>query len=538
MPEKRLNLDQVPLGSGSGGAGGSFTLVTSEAVSAGGGSHVEPTTTYSPVPGTSVGFTLNIDSEVFFEGFGSCISQGATELHNCQIGLRIDGAVLHDGQAFVRGQIAAPQGFKDLAGLKVSRAAALLAGAHTAELVIRKADPAGPPVPAELATSALYPAVLTAVRIDPIAAVGSLTKQEAINQSGGNFSTVSLTFVPIPSTLVTITLNSPQTVLLAAMVTKQSLFFAAENFGIRVTSPGPSVVDLAGVQHFSGNAGHSLDNGQTVVRAISLPAGIHTAEIVLKNIAGASGPALVSLDAVKPAILTAIYTNPEEIVKITSDLPTEVNPGDAGAVGISTEAARADHEHQAQGDVPVDTAKANVEGNSTFFARANHEHRTILEVEDGGVLTGSRPIINLIGATVVDDGGNDRVNITIPTPPTVVETVKWHVSGNLAIGTKLEGTWVAGRAGTITRVTFHRETAGGTGGSTIVDVHKQGVTIFTTQGNRPTITQASGSDQIDAHTDMDITSFAQDDKFTFDIDQIETGTAPVDGTLTMEVTYP
>jgi hypothetical protein len=70
-----------------------------------------------------------------------------------------------------------------------------------------------------------------------------------------------------------------------------------------------------------------------------------------------------------------------------------------------------------------------------------------------------------------------------------------------------------------------------TGSSVIVDVNKNGTTIFTTQGNRPTIA-ASGftSGKI---TNMNVTSLAAGDYITVDIDQIGSTVAGSD--LTVQV---
>ena len=57
-----------------------------------------------------------------------------------------------------------------------------------------------------------------------------------------------------------------------------------------------------------------------------------------------------------------------------------------------------------------------------------------------------------------------------------------------------------------------------------------------TQGNRPTVTAAGGADQIDATTDFDVTTFAQDDRIEVDVDQVETGN-PQDVTVIIEVQY-
>ena len=117
----------------------------------------------------------------------------------------------------------------------------------------------------------------------------------------------------------------------------------------------------------------------------------------------------------------------------------------------------------------------------------------------------------------------------------IVDTYRWVVNGKPAATTKIDGAWIVPRAGTITRITLYRRTAGSSG-STIVDVHKNGTTVYTTQGNRPTVTQAGGDDQTDATTDMDVTAVAQDDRLEVDIDQVEAGN-PQDISIIMEVEY-
>jgi hypothetical protein len=82
---------------------------------------------------------------------------------------------------------------------------------------------------------------------------------------------------------------------------------------------------------------------------------------------------------------------------------------------------------------------------------------------------------------------------------------------------------------------LYRRTAGSSG-STIVDVNKNGTTLYTTQANRPTVTSGGGADAIDATTDYDVTTFAQDDRIEVDVDSVEGGN-PQDVTVIIEVQY-
>lgn len=65
-----------------------------------------------------------------------------------------------------------------------------------------------------------------------------------------------------------------------------------------------------------------------------------------------------------------------------------------------------------------------------------------------------------------------------------------------------------------------------TGQSILVDVNKNGTTIFTTQANRPAI--AAGANAETATTAPDVTALAAGDYLTVDVDQVGSGTAGAD----------
>jgi len=116
-----------------------------------------------------------------------------------------------------------------------------------------------------------------------------------------------------------------------------------------------------------------------------------------------------------------------------------------------------------------------------------------------------------------------------------VDTYRWVVNGKPAVANGVDNAWIAPRAGTITRITLYRRTAGSSG-STIVDVDLNGTTVYTTQGNRPTVTQAAGNNAIDATTDMDVTAVAQDDRLEVNVDAVEAGN-PQDISVILEIEY-
>lgn len=73
-----------------------------------------------------------------------------------------------------------------------------------------------------------------------------------------------------------------------------------------------------------------------------------------------------------------------------------------------------------------------------------------------------------------------------------------------------------------------------TGAALIVDVNKNGTTIYTTQGNRPTI--ADGANAGGPGTAPDVTSLAAGDYLTVDIDQVGSTVAGSDLTVSVIVT--
>ena len=111
----------------------------------------------------------------------------------------------------------------------------------------------------------------------------------------------------------------------------------------------------------------------------------------------------------------------------------------------------------------------------------------------------------------------------------IFNTLTFAVVGTLVAGVDKAPTIVAPHALTIVKVKVVVKTAP-TGASLIVDVNKAGTTIFTTQGNRPTI--AAGDTQADSGV-PDVTALAEGDKITIDVDQVGSTVAGAD--LTVEV---
>jgi len=128
-----------------------------------------------------------------------------------------------------------------------------------------------------------------------------------------------------------------------------------------------------------------------------------------------------------------------------------------------------------------------------------------------------------------DLDSNAKVPTTRMPTAKIKTTLSFAVVDTLTTGTDKAPTLLAPCTLTITKVKLVVKTAP-TGQAIIVDVNKNGTTIFTTQANRPQI--AAGETSGDSGT-PDVTSLAEGDKVTIDIDQIGSGTAGAD--LTVEV---
>jgi len=91
--------------------------------------------------------------------------------------------------------------------------------------------------------------------------------------------------------------------------------------------------------------------------------------------------------------------------------------------------------------------------------------------------------------------------------------------GNAYVGTFQAG-WLAKHEYTIGKVYLYAETAP-SGADLIVDVNKNGTTIFTTQANRPKISDGNNSGSSGT---PDVTSLSDGDRLSFDVDQVGSST--------------
>lgn len=112
-------------------------------------------------------------------------------------------------------------------------------------------------------------------------------------------------------------------------------------------------------------------------------------------------------------------------------------------------------------------------------------------------------------------------------PITIWKTAVFCIPGDLEAGTQVAPSILADAPLTIDRVYVYVQTAP-TGSSIIVDVNKNGTTIFTNQANRP---QIPAGEHEDESGPPDVTALAKNDRLDVDVDQVGSSTPGADLTV-------
>lgn len=123
--------------------------------------------------------------------------------------------------------------------------------------------------------------------------------------------------------------------------------------------------------------------------------------------------------------------------------------------------------------------------------------------------------------------------LALATPLQADETIHFFIAGAQTTGTK-KAAMLIGRAGTIVDVRAYLDTAP-TGATFIVDVNKNGTTLFTTQSVRPTIAISGNASTT---TLPAVTTVAAGDRLTVDIDQIGSTVAGSDLYVSITIKHP
>jgi len=111
-----------------------------------------------------------------------------------------------------------------------------------------------------------------------------------------------------------------------------------------------------------------------------------------------------------------------------------------------------------------------------------------------------------------------------------------HVDGALVVTAGVGEAYVSPSTAEIVAVYLHCGTQG-TAGSTIVDVNKNGVTIFTVQANRSTLAW-NDADGVAKSGTPDVVDLAEGDILTVDIDQVATGAADMTVVIALKASAP
>jgi hypothetical protein len=110
-------------------------------------------------------------------------------------------------------------------------------------------------------------------------------------------------------------------------------------------------------------------------------------------------------------------------------------------------------------------------------------------------------------------------------------TVMWASNGSVTVGTDVASTFIVPFSATLIKAYAYAGTAP-TGANLIVDINKNGTTIWTTQANRLTI---NAGDSSASQTAFDVTSLTEFDRLSLDIDQVGSIIPGSDLTITLKV---
>jgi hypothetical protein len=153
-----------------------------------------------------------------------------------------------------------------------------------------------------------------------------------------------------------------------------------------------------------------------------------------------------------------------------------------------------------------------------------------------GTTGGTTPTITLNGTVTAATPANGSNTTTVATTAFVqsaaANILPYQRQGTLAVAAGVTR-FRFPVAVTIVGISMACNTAP-TGAAILTDINKNGTTIFTTQGNRPTIAVSAFNTAAEV-TNMDVTAFAAGDYLTVDIDQIGSTVAGAD--LTVAIRY-
>lgn len=249
----------------------------------------------------------------------------------------------------------------------------------------------------------------------------------------------------------------------------------------------------------------------------------HNSDGTLKNVA-------------RPSDVTAKYTKPSDGIPkadLANDVQAALDLAGSGGVADATTVSKGIV--QLAGDLAGTATAPTVPGLaskvSTSDARLSDQRTpTDGSVTDAKVTAGGLSQSKVTGLPATLTGLRTDVDAVTSNFNAYKPTVQWVFSMNGPIGVRVGGLRLRnpGRSITISKVYIDLGTAP-VGANAIVDVNKNGVTMFTTQANRPTVLDGSNA----GNATPDVTSFNNGDYITVDIDQIGSTTSGSDLTVSI-----
>lgn len=156
--------------------------------------------------------------------------------------------------------------------------------------------------------------------------------------------------------------------------------------------------------------------------------------------------------------------------------------------------------------------------------------------DEGGTETKPVFTINCVGAGISCNHSGTTGTLTVTGgggggEATNLRFFQFTANGPYIVDTAVDGARIPDDVFTISAVRLHRADAG-TSGSTTIDINVDGSTIYSTQGNRPSIAFNDGDNNVDA-TLPDTLEITTGQIITIDTDAVEAGT-PQNYTLMIE----
>lgn len=146
-------------------------------------------------------------------------------------------------------------------------------------------------------------------------------------------------------------------------------------------------------------------------------------------------------------------------------------------------------------------------------------------LESAGIVDGGGTVV--VGGGSGSGGGSGGGGSSLDTQPH-----EWVANGPYRVDTEVDGGWRVPRDMSITSIGLWRGVAG-TSGTTVLDVNRNGSSLYATQANRPKVYAAAGDNATQACPLPDVVTLAEGDWITVDTDEQEAG-VPRGWRLTME----